>query len=258
LLLSRCCVSFGLRLSLAQVMESYEVEIGGVTHQVKPIQGLCGHSIGPYKIHYGYTHSRDTSTEKGSAKLVDSFMLHAHDWLLTLSGKSVPALRNQDVTKMEEGELSARTAEAAAAAAASSFLLSSLTACRFCVFVCHPPSYAIETFGSTGRARVLEEGDCSHYMKSWDQPTRPLRTKAAKDLLRHIDAHHSTLAFARRWLDDAGQQGHMAALKELCDAGVVNKYPPLVDIKGSYTAQFEHTMFLRPTCKEILTRGDDY
>lgn len=26
-------------------------------------------------------------------------------------------------------------------------------------------TYAIETFGSTGRGQVREEGDCSHYMK---------------------------------------------------------------------------------------------
>lgn len=34
--------------------------------------------------------------------------------------------------------------------------------------------------------------------------------------------------------------------------------PPLVDVKGSYTAQFEHTFILRPTVKEVLSRGDDY
>jgi methionyl aminopeptidase len=76
--------------------------------------------------------------------------------------------------------------------------------------------------------------------------------------LAHIIKHHRTLAFARRWLDDEGQTNHGLALRELCDAGIVNPYPPLVDIRGSYTAQFEHTFFLRPTCKEILSRGDDY
>ena len=95
-------------------------------------------------------------------------------------------------------------------------------------------------------------------MKAFDEEFRPLRTKAAKDLLRHIDQHHSTLAFARKWLDEEGQKAYMGGLKELCDAGVVNPCPPLVDIKGSYTAQFEHTFFLKPSCKEILSRGDDY
>ena len=48
------------------------------------------------------------------------------------------------------------------------------------------------------------------------------------------------------------------ALKNLCDVGVVDPYPPLCDIKGCYTAQYEHTILLRPTYKEVLSRGDDY
>ena len=89
-------------------------------------------------------------------------------------------------------------------------------------------------------------------MKNYDSEgagRRPLRTKAAKDLLRHIDSHHGTLAFARRWLDDDGVKGALMGLRELVDADVIQACPPLVDIKGSYTAQFEHTLFLRPTCK---------
>ena len=89
-------------------------------------------------------------------------------------------------------------------------------------------------------------------MKNYDSEgagRRPLRTKAAKDLLRHIDSHHGTLAFARRWLDDDGVKGALMGLRELVDADVVQACPPLVDIKGSYTAQFEHTLFMRPTCK---------
>jgi len=32
--------------------------------------------------------------------------------------------------------------------------------------------FAIETFGSTGRGRVIEEGACSHYALSQDRPER--------------------------------------------------------------------------------------
>ena len=35
--------------------------------------------------------------------------------------------------------------------------------------------YAIETFGSTGRGRVIESGECSHYMKVWGAPRAALR-----------------------------------------------------------------------------------
>ena len=93
--------------------------------------------------------------------------------------------------------------------------------------------------------------ECSHYMRNYSHEgaVKPLRTKAAKDLLRHIEAYHGTLAFARRWLDDDGAKNHLAALRELVDADILQACMPLCDIQGSYTAQFEHTFLLRPTCK---------
>lgn len=152
-------------------------------------------------------------------------------------GKSVPVLPNGDRTRMEEGEL-----------------------------------YAIETFGTTGNGWIVEDEsmECSHYMKSYDAPHVPLRSPSAKKLLTHINRTFGTLAFCRRWLerDDGGsfavngitgkQENYMPGLRALCDAGIVDACPPLVDIKGSYVAQFEHTFLLRPTCKEVLSRGEDF
>lgn len=85
-------------------MESYEVEVNGKVYPgkfsitserltihvpvVKPIENLSGHSINKYQIH---------------------------------GGKSVLLVKNDDPTKMEEGEY-----------------------------------FAIETFGSTGRGRIVE------------------------------------------------------------------------------------------------------
>ena len=43
----------------------------------------------------------------------------------------------------------------------------------------------------------------------------------------------------------AAQEKYLGALKTLCDVGIVQPYPPLCDIKGSYTAQFEHTLVLK-------------
>lgn len=40
--------------------------------------------------------------------------------------------------------------------------------------------------------------------------------------------------------------------------GIVDPYPPLCDNKGCYVAQYEHTLYLHPTRKEVLSRGDDY
>jgi methionyl aminopeptidase len=98
----------------------------------------------------------------------------------------------------------------------------------------------------------------------------PLRLDSSKKLLSHIKKTFGTLAFCRRWLErsDGGsftvngssgkQERYLGALKNLCDVGIVAACPPLCDIRGSYTAQYEHTILLRPTCKEVLSRGDDY
>ena len=39
--------------AIQEVMESYELEIGGKTLQVKSVRNLTGHSIAPYQIHAG-------------------------------------------------------------------------------------------------------------------------------------------------------------------------------------------------------------
>ena len=74
-------------------MESYEVEINGQSLPVKSIRNLNGHDIVQYSIH---------------------------------GGKSVPIVKSNDQTKMEEGEI-----------------------------------FAIETFGSTGKGYVRDDVRCS-------------------------------------------------------------------------------------------------
>ncbi|KAG7644246.1 Winged helix DNA-binding domain superfamily [Arabidopsis suecica] len=137
--------------------------------------------------------------------------------------KSVPNVRGGEQTKMEEGEL-----------------------------------YAIETFGSTGKGYVREDLECSHYMKNYDVGHVPLRLPRAKQLLATINKNFSTLAFCRRYLDRLGETKYLMALKNLCDSGIIEPCPPVCDVKGSYISQFEHTILLRPTCKEIISKGDDY
>lgn len=84
------------------------------------------------------------------------------------------------------------------------------------------------------------------------------RLQRSKALLNTISKNFGTLAFCRRWLDRLGETKYIMALKDLCDKDIVNAYPPLCDVKGCYTAQWEHTLVLRPTCKEVVSRGEDY
>lgn len=152
------------------------------------------------------------------------------------AGKSVPIVDNGDTTRMAEGEV-----------------------------------FAIETFGSVnGRGEVHEDLECSHYMKNFDAPRASLRLQSARNLYSHINKTFGTLAFCRRWLErpDGGstflngasgkQERYMGALRHLCDAGLVDAYPPLVDVVGSFTAQYEHTIVLKPSCKEVISRGTDF
>ncbi|KAK7532490.1 methionine aminopeptidase 2-like protein [Phyllosticta citribraziliensis] len=176
--------------AIQEVMESYEVELGGKTHQVRPIRNLNGHNINQYEIH---------------------------------GGKSVPIVKGSDQTKMEEGEI-----------------------------------FAIETFGSTGKGYVHDDMETSHYARRVDAPKIPLRVSSAKALLNSINKNFGTLPFCRRYLDRLGHDKYLLGLNHLVQNGIVEAYPPLVDVKGSYTAQFEHTILLRPNVKEVVSRGDDY
>lgn len=123
-----------------EVMESYEVEIGGKTFPVKSIRNLNGHSIGPYQIH---------------------------------AGKSVPIVKGGESTKMEE----VPTLPALLSSLSLHLLCRSRWLWRTIApvrIVWLSPStslayqgevFAIETFGSTGKGYVREDLECSHYMK---------------------------------------------------------------------------------------------
>lgn len=141
------------------------------------------------------------------------------------AGKTVPIVKGGSNQRMEEGEV-----------------------------------FAIETFGSTGKGYVHDDMECSHYMieANYIDQMPPVRTQKARQLAGMLKRKFGTLAWCKRWLDRAGETRYLGALKQLVDSGWVQDYPPLCDIKGSYTAQLEHTILLRPTCKEVVSRGDDF
>ena len=95
-------------------------------------------------------------------------------------------------------------------------------------------------------------------MKEFDAPKVPLKNSKARKLLKTVNENFGNLAWCKRWCDDLGEESYLLGLKELCDTGIVNAYPPLVDKKGSFVAQYEHTIALKPSGKEILSKGDDY
>jgi methionyl aminopeptidase len=139
-------------------------------------------------------------------------------------GKSIPFVKNRDQTKMEEGEV-----------------------------------FAIETFGSTGRGYIVDDVGVYGYGLNHDAPLRvPVPMSSAKRLHKTIRENFGTIVFCRRYLERLNVEKYLAGMNCLVQQGVVEEYGPLMDIKGSYSAQFEHTFLLRETHKEILSRGDDY
>src|SRR5437762_558949 len=101
-------------------------------------------------------------------------------------GKSVPIVKGGDQTRMEEGE-----------------------------------TFALETFGSTGRGVVREDGECSHYGKKVDARHVPLRSGRSKGLLNTINQSFGTLPFCRRYLDRLGEEKYGVAVPSAILFGVL-------------------------------------
>lgn len=105
-----------------------------------------------------------------------------------------------------------------------------------------------------------EQMETSHYAKKADAPSVALRVSSARSLLNTINKNFGTLPFCRRYLDRLGHDKYLLGvrfpfstryqmkhevtnilqLNNLVSSGIVEAYPPLCDVKGSYTAQFEH------------------
>jgi methionine aminopeptidase len=89
-------------------------------------------------------------------------------------------------------------------------------------------------------------------------PPTMFKRPQTKQLLNLIEQNFSTLAFCRRWIDDLGFASHILPLNELVQREIVTEYPPLCDIRKSFVAQYEHTVLLKPSGKEIMSVGEDY
>ncbi|KAL2067551.1 hypothetical protein VTL71DRAFT_1976 [Oculimacula yallundae] len=138
--------------------------------------------------------------------------------------KQVPFVKNNSSQKMEEGDI-----------------------------------FAIETFGSTGKGYTRDDGTAVYgYGRDEHASTANLRSSSAKSLLKTIDANFGTIVFNRRYLERLGVKNYHLGMKQLVDQGIVEQYGQLADVKGSYTAQFEHTILLHSGGKEVISRGDDY
>jgi methionyl aminopeptidase len=100
--------------------------------------------------------------------------------------------------------------------------------------------FAIETFGSTGKAYLRDDVGVYGYGRNEGVSAAGVHLASAKALLKTIDANFGTLVFARRYLERLGAKNYHLSMRTLVSHGIVESYAPLVDISGSYIAQFEH------------------
>ena len=113
--------------------------------------------------------------------------------------------------------------------------------------------FAVETFATTGKGLVLDDGATSHFMLS--DVHHPMKAGSMKDLADCLQRNFKTLAFCQRFLERAGQRNYTHMLNQLVKAKIVNPYPPLSDEKGSWVSQHEHCFAILEKGKEILSRS---
>ena len=196
------------------------IKNAGIDVRLGELGGIIGEILNSYEVEIkGKTHK---------IKAIKDLCGHTMERFKIHGGKSVPLYRDDSSEtsniKMEEGEL-----------------------------------YAIETFATTGSGNTHEKHPWSHFMKNPDVFNNvKIKASQPKSLFKYIDEHFSTMAFCPRWLEESGYTGIDKSLKYLCDHNLVEPYPPLADIEGCYTSQFEHSFMLKPTCKEIFSMDDDY
>jgi methionyl aminopeptidase len=100
--------------------------------------------------------------------------------------------------------------------------------------------FAIETFGTTGKAYLKDDVGVYGYGRNEGVNAAGIHLASAKALLKTIDANFGTLVFARRYLERVGTKNYHLGMRTLVSQGIVECYAPLVDVPGSYIAQFEH------------------
>lgn len=119
--------------------------------------------------------------------------------------------------------------------------------------------YAFETFASTGTGEFLSDNDNNNLFSlksSYDK--KKFKLDLTNKVFNHIKNNYGTLPFCSRWLEDKFGPKYKIATNELINNNILNIYPPLYDIKNSYSSQLEHTLYIHDYGKEIISCSDDY
>jgi methionyl aminopeptidase len=105
--------------------------------------------------------------------------------------------------------------------------------------------FAIETFGSTGKAYVRDDVGVYGYGRNEHASAAGFHHASALSLLNTIDENFGTLVFSRRYLERLGVKNYHLDMRSLVLNGIFESYGPLVDVPGSHVAQFEHVSMVQ-------------
>ena len=107
---------------------------------------------------------------------------------------------------------------------------------------------AIEPFATDGVGRITEAPEVEIFSFV---TKRPVRSPAARALLKQVQENYSTLPFARRWL--SGERIDYA-IGQLLRAGILHRYPLLWEAEGALVSQAEDTVIVLEDGCEVTTR----
>lgn len=112
--------------------------------------------------------------------------------------------------------------------------------------------FAIETFGTTGKAHMMDgEGVYGYGQNEHVRANAAdLHLASARSLLKTIKENFGSLVFSRSHLERLGVMKYHLGMKSLIDKGIMDVHIPLVDVPGSYVAQFEHVSVHDQQCRK--------
>ncbi len=113
--------------------------------------------------------------------------------------------------------------------------------------------YAIEPFLTfmDGAGNVIERSETRIYSLT---KVKKVKDKALNKVKNYIFNQYSFLPFTPRWLEDTFGSKIYTEIEELYKKGYLRKYPVLVEKKGRYVSQFEHTVIVTYDDPIVITR----
>ncbi|MEK6967561.1 MAG: type II methionyl aminopeptidase [Nanoarchaeota archaeon] len=101
---------------------------------------------------------------------------------------------------------------------------------------------AIEPFATPGDGMIAERGAPRVFMQV---DKKPIRDPFSREILPYIESTYRRLPFSRRWLIQKFPKAKVDfALRQLVNAGILEAYPPLVEVSNKVVAQAEHTVLV--------------